>query len=64
MFTFHAENCKEIYQVLQENFLEQISDGDAIIKLKQCDLSNISSFDKDTQNQINELLDKERLVSQ
>lgn len=39
MAMFHDENCKDIFNVINENFYGHISDEDAIQTLNRCDLS-------------------------
>lgn len=53
---FHDENCKNIFQILTDSFLNKIPKYTAKKQLEKCNLSNISSFDPDIQEQIKDIL--------
>ena len=56
MAMFHDENCKTIFNILQWHYLKEYSDRIAANKLKECDLSQIDTFDPKLKQQIQAIL--------
>lgn len=61
MVMFHDENCKKIFETLQQYSLKELSAEEALLVIEQCDLSQKNKFRNDSKKVINELLAKKRL---
>lgn len=55
---FHEENCKNIFNILENHFLEKISTESAYEQLNKCDLSKIDNFREDIKNQATDIIKK------
>lgn len=55
---FHDENCKNIFCILTNAFLEKITPAAAKKQLESCDLSNIASFQPSMQEQIRKIMNR------
>jgi len=53
---YDTENCKNIFDILVDNFLQKDTKEISTEKLKACDLTNIDTFDVDIQEQIRAII--------
>lgn len=54
--SFDSENCKNIFAILVDNFLEKDTNEVTKTKLSDCDLTDIENFDEDTRKQIEDII--------
>lgn len=54
---FHEENCKIIFSTCVDYFLNKITVDEAAAILKECDLTNVESFEKSVKDQVKTILE-------
>lgn len=58
---FHDENCKIIFNIINQHFHKYMTTEQAIIQLEQCDLTNIESFNEDIKKDIKDILSQKKV---
>ena len=54
---FDTPNCRQLFSICRQYFLQSISGREAAILLKECDLNDLSRFSYPIQKQLLSLLD-------
>lgn len=58
---FHDENCKKIFDIINQYFYKHINVDEAITQLEQCDLTNVESFNEDIKKDIKDILEQKKV---
>lgn len=58
---FDNENCKNIFNIINQYFYKHITVDEAITQLEQCDLTNIDTFNEDIQKEIKDILEQKKV---
>ena len=59
---FDTENCKKIFNIVNQHFYKHITTDDAIKHLETCDLSKIDEFNGEIKIQVKEILANKQVV--
>lgn len=58
---FDTENCKKIFNIINQYFYKHITVDEAITQLEQCDLTNIDTLNEDIQKEIKDILEQKKV---
>lgn len=53
---FHDENCKNIFNIINQYFYKHITIENAKLQLEKCDLNELNNFNVDIKNEIENIL--------
>lgn len=58
---FHDENCKNIFNIINQYFYKHITIENAKLQLEKCDLNELNNFNVDIKNEIENILNYKNL---
>ena len=58
---FHNENCKNIFNIVNQYFYKHITTDKAIEQLEQCDLTGLDTFNEDIKKEVSDILTQKKV---